>query len=97
MVTVTVVDRLQVEEHPGLEVVQHLQIGLVQMRLVCVVSAHYESLSCRSGLTHIGPIIGAYAYTGQVGHFSVRLDAGGLWPSPGVREMSVRVLRSSWR
>ena len=41
------VDRLQVEEHSGLEVVQHLQIGLVQMRLVCVVSAHYESLSCR--------------------------------------------------
>ena len=36
------VDRLQVEEHPGLEVVQHLRTGLVQVRWVGVVSGHYE-------------------------------------------------------
>jgi hypothetical protein len=34
------VDRLQVEEHPGLEVVQHLRTGSVQMGWVCLVSAH---------------------------------------------------------
>ncbi len=58
------VDRLQVEDHPRLEVVQHLRIGQVQMRLVCVVSAHYDSLSCRSGLTRIASSWAAYVYTG---------------------------------
>jgi hypothetical protein len=51
--------------------VQHLQIGLVQMRLVCVVSAHYESLSCRSGLTHIAP---PWRSTFTATHFGDQLD-----------------------
>ena len=36
------VDRFEVEDHPGLEIVQHLGIGLVQMGGGHVVGAHAD-------------------------------------------------------
>jgi hypothetical protein len=46
------VDRLQVEDDPRLEVVQHLGIGLVQMRGARVVGAMTITLLHRSDHTH---------------------------------------------